>query len=88
MICTIFNNFYLQRGMCFDYVERFALLLNDLDGSMKFPPVKYPPENCFGIFFPIKIPKWTLPHKQTPLVEIPPLIIALQQTKKQTIFKI
>ena len=88
MICTIFNNFYLQRGMCFDYVERFALLLNDLDGSMKFPPVKYPPENYLGIFFPMKIPKWKLPHKQTPLVEIPPLIIALQQTKKQTIFKI
>ena len=37
MICTIFNNFYLQRGMCFDYVERSALLLNDLDGSMKLP---------------------------------------------------
>ena len=27
----------------FDYVERFALLLNDLDGSMKLPPGKISP---------------------------------------------
>ena len=56
MICTILNNLYLQPGMCFDYVERFALLLNDLDGSTKLPPGKYPPENCLEIFSPMKIP--------------------------------
>ena len=42
--------------MCFDYVKRFSLLLNDLDESMKLPPGKYPPENCLGIFSPMKIP--------------------------------
>ena len=42
--------------MCFDYVERFTLLLNDLDGSMKLPPGKYPPENCLGVFSSMKIP--------------------------------
>ena len=29
--------------MCFDFVERFELLLNDLEGSMKFPPGKISP---------------------------------------------
>ena len=42
--------------MRFDYSERFALLLNDLDGLMKLPPGKYPPENSLGIFSPMKIP--------------------------------
>ena len=37
MICTKLNNLYLQRWMCFDHVERFALLLNDLYSSMKLP---------------------------------------------------
>ena len=55
MICTNLNIFYLQRQMYFDYVERFALLLNDLEGSMKLSPGKYPPENCLGIFSPMKI---------------------------------
>ena len=32
--------------MCFDSVERFALLLDDLDRSIKLPPGNYPPENC------------------------------------------
>ena len=40
----------------FNYVERFALLLNDFDDSIKLPPGKYPPENCLGIFSPMKIP--------------------------------
>ena len=56
MICTNLNILYLQRRMCFEYVERFALLLNDFEGSMKIPPRKYPLENCLGIFSPIKIP--------------------------------
>ena len=42
--------------MCFDHVERYALLLNDLNGSMKLPPGEYPPDNCLGTFSPIKIP--------------------------------
>ena len=42
MICTNLNILYLQRRMCFEYVERFALLLNDLEGLMKIPPGKYP----------------------------------------------
>ena len=37
MIYTKLNNLYLQRWMCFDYVERFTLLLNDLYSSMKLP---------------------------------------------------
>ena len=45
----------------FDYVERFALLLNDLDGSMKLPPGKYHPENCLRIFSPMKIPTMNIP---------------------------
>ena len=56
MICTNLNNLYLQRGMCFDYVERFAQLLNDLNGPMKLPPERYLQENCLEIFSPIKIP--------------------------------
>ena len=41
--------------MCFDFVERFAPLLNDLEGSMKLPREKYHPENGLGIFSPMKI---------------------------------
>ena len=33
IICTNLNNLYLQRWMCFVYVEKCAQLLNDLDGS-------------------------------------------------------
>ena len=29
IICTNLNNLYLQRWICFDYVEKFAQLLND-----------------------------------------------------------
>ena len=66
MICTNLNILYLQRWVCFDYAERFALLLNDLEGSMKLPPGKYPLENCLGIFCPMKTPtmfiaKWENP---------------------------
>ena len=42
--------------MCFHYVERFALLLNDLEGSMILSPGKYALENYLGIFSPMKIP--------------------------------
>ena len=56
MICTNLNILYLQRLVCFDYAERFALLLNDLEGSMKLPPGKYPLETSLGIFCPMKIP--------------------------------
>ena len=55
MICTNLNILYLQRRICFEYVERFAPLLNDLEGLLKIPPGKYPQENCLGIFSPIKI---------------------------------
>ena len=66
VICTNLNILYLQRWMCFDHVERFALLLNDLEGSMKLAPGKYALENCLGIFSPMKIPtmfiaKWENP---------------------------
>ena len=64
--------------MRFDYSERFALLLNDLDGLMKLPPGKYPPENSLGIFPPLKIPTINFALKEAPpsppsptLVEIP-----------------
>ena len=66
-ICTNLNILYLQRWMCFHYVERFALLLNDFDGSMKLPLGTHPPENFLGIFSPLKIPTmniapWKNPH--------------------------
>ena len=84
IICTNLNHLYLQRWMCFVYVEKCAQLLNDLDGSMKLPPGKYPPENCLGIFSPMKSQQWTLPHKKTPLMEILPVIIPLHLTKKKS----
>ena len=74
--------------MCFDYVERFALLLNDLERSMKLPPRKYPAENCLGVFSAIKFPTKKLPSEKTRLAETSPVIIALQQLKNQAIFKI
>ena len=68
MIYTNLNILYLQRWMCFDYVERFALLLNDLEGSMKLPPGKYPPESCLRIFSLMKIPTMNIaPWKKNPL---------------------
>ena len=67
MICTNLNILYLQRWMCFDKAERFSLLLNDLEGSMKLHPGKYPPENCLGICSPIKIPTMnTAPWENLP----------------------
>ena len=81
IICTNLNNLYLQRWMCFVYFEKCAQLFNDLGGSMKFPPGKYPPENCLGIISPMKSRQENvLPHKKTPLVEILPVIIPLQLT--------
>ena len=74
--------------MCFDYVERFALLLNDLERSKKLPPRKNSAENCLGIFSAIKFPTKKLPSEKTRLVETSPVIIALQQLKNQAIFKI
>ena len=79
------NNLYLQRCMHFDYLESFALFLNNLNGSMKFlPSAKYSLEDCPGTLSP------TLDHTplQKPLMKIPPGKIALQQLKKQTIFKV
>ena len=55
--------------MCFNYAERFALLLNDLDGSMKLPPGKYPPENCHRIFSPMKIPAMKISPQEKPSCE-------------------
>ena len=66
MICTILNNLYLQRGMFFDYIERFSLLLNDLDGLMKLPPKKYRPENRLRIFSPMKISTMNIAPSENP----------------------
>ena len=87
MICAKLNNLYLQRWMCFDYVERFALLLNDLNGSMKLLPGKNPLENCLETFSPWKSQQWTLPHEKTSLLKIPPVKTALQQIKKRLSLK-
>ena len=46
--------------MCFDYVERYAMLLNELNDSIKLPPGEYPPDDCLGIFSPIKIPTMSI----------------------------
>ena len=51
--------------MCFDYVEIFALFLNDLNGSMKLPPGKYRLEDCLETFSPIKILTMNISHKKT-----------------------
>ena len=83
MICAKLNKLYLKRWMCFDYTERFALLLNDLNGSMKLPSGKYPPENCLETFSPWKSQQWTLPDEKTSLLKIPPVKTALQQIKKR-----
>ena len=55
MIFTKLNNLYLQISISFDYVERYALLLNDFNAWMKLPSRKYPPEDCFVTFSPWKI---------------------------------
>ena len=70
--------------MCFDYVERFVQLLNDLNSSMKLPPGKYPPEDCLGTFSPMKIPTMNIGPSENPLVKIRSVKIALQQIRKQT----
>ena len=88
MICTNLNILYLQRWMYFDFVERFALLLNDLEGSIKLSPGNYPLENCLGIFPSMKISLMNIAPEKPPFVETPSVTIALQQMKKQTIFKI
>ena len=61
---------FVLSWMCFEYIERFALLLNNLKGSMKLPPGKYPPEDWLRTSLPWKSQKWTLPHKKTSLVKI------------------
>ena len=55
MICTKLNNLYLQRWMCFNYVEIFALLLNVFNGWMKLPSRKYCLEDFLETFSPMKI---------------------------------
>ena len=41
--------------MCFDYVQRFVLLLNDLKGSMKLPAGKNVPRKiALELFLPLK----------------------------------
>ena len=47
-----------------------------------------PRKIAWELSLPWKSQQWTLRHKETPLVKIPPVKIALQQIKKQTIFKI
>ena len=66
MIYANLNILYLQPWMCFDYNERFALLLNDSEGSMKLPPGRYPPESCLGIFSPMKIPTMNIAPWENP----------------------
>ena len=51
--------------MCFDYVKIFALLLNDLNDSMKLPPGKYRLEDCLETFSPMKILTMNISHKKT-----------------------
>ena len=70
MICNKLNNLYWQCWMCFEYVERFPLLLNDLNGSMKLYHGKHSPEDCHRYFLPGKSAKWTLPCKETALMKI------------------
>ena len=65
---------------CVLTVERFALLLNDLDGSMKLLE-NIPRKTASEFSLPCKSQQWILPHKKTPQVEIPTVIIALQQMK-------
>ena len=75
--------------MCLDYVERFALLLNDLESSMKLPPGKYPPENCLRIFSPMKIPTMNIAQSEnTPCGNSSGKNCFSKNEKKQTVFKI
>ena len=55
MIIAKLNKLNLQKWICFSYVERFALLLNDLNGSMKLATGKYLPEDCLGTLSPMKM---------------------------------
>ena len=69
--------------MCFDYVERFALLLNDLNVSIKLPA-----GNIARNFLSDENPhnEHCLKRKPPPpprLVKLLPLKIALQQIKNK-----
>ena len=84
---TILNNLHLQREMCFwlrwkiyTVVEWFGRF-----NETFFWNITRTIASEFSL--PWKSQLWVLSHEKTPLVEIPPVIIALQQTKKQTIFK-
>ena len=64
--------------MYFDFVERFALLLNDLEGSIKLSTGNYPLENCLGIFPSMKISLMNIAPEKPPFVETPSVTIALE----------
>ena len=71
----------------FDYVERFALLLNDSFVLLLTTQWNFLLENitwkvASELSLSCRSQLWTLAHEHTPLVEIPPLIIVMQQTKK------
>ena len=86
MICTNLKILYLQRWVFFDYVERFALLLNDLviwRVQWNFLLENILPKIVSEFTFPRKSKQWALPLEETPLVETPPVIIALKQMKNR-----
>ena len=85
MLFTILNNLHLQRGMCFWLCWKICTVVEWFDGSMKLPLGKYHPENSSEFSLPWKSQLWKLPHKKTPQVKISSVIIALQQTKKQSL---
>ena len=71
----------------FDYVDRFALLFCWMIWTVQwnFLPKNITRKIASEFSLPWKPQLWTLPHKKSLLVEIPLVIIALQQTKKQTL---
>ena len=89
-ILTSLNDLYtiydklndLERWMCFDYVERFVLFLNDLKGSMALPAGKKVPRKItLELFLPLKSQQWALPHKSPYENSSGERNIALQQIK-------
>ena len=62
--------------------------MNDLNGSMKLLPRKYPQEDYLRNFSPMKIPAMDIAPQENPLAKIPRVKIAPHQIKKQTLFNI
>ena len=89
-ILTTLNDLYRIYDTLNDlyYVELFALLLSDLNGSLKLLPRKYLQQDFLGYFCPMKIPAMNIAPQGDPIVKIPLVKIAPHQIKKQTIFNI